>query len=441
MLHRVAWYCYELWRNQWLRPADLVKLQEKRLREIVHHSYDNVPLYKEKLDASGVKPGDIRSLADLQKLPFTTKQEIREGIPDRSIARGFGKGNCIRASTSGTSGGRMPVYYDKRFWDYCMAAWVFRKQWAIGVEPWQKVLIVTYGGPIDHHQNGGEEAAPPKTESRGYVSLGPAVRLIRDRRRTVTIASDADRILTEILSFRPKLIRGSPSYLRLLAEAMDERGVEGLADTVLRTEGELADYETRRYLETSFNCDVYDEYSSWDCGNGAWECTRKEGYHIDADMLIMEVMKGNEQASPGERGEIVVTNLLNYAMPLIRYKIGDIGALDDRACPCGRGLPLLKSVEGRKADCLALSNGRLVTPRTIMTAIQGTPGVSRYQVVQEGSNKVRIVLMRRNLDPEISMRDLSARCQEALGADVEIEVTNAGRNDLKAKYRPVISKL
>ncbi|MGP8056086.1 MAG: phenylacetate--CoA ligase family protein [Nitrososphaerales archaeon] len=442
MLHRVLWYCYELSRNQWLGSVELKQLQEKRLRDITTHAYNNVPLYKEKFDAQGIRPEHIRSLEDVQKLPFTTKQEVRDGIPDRSMARGSDLGDCIRASTSGTSGGPMAVFYDKRFMDYCMAAWRFRKRLAIGVKPWQKVMVIGYGGLIapkkDQDQSG--ELARMKRKSQGRESLGPIVHLLRDREKRVTVGSDANEVLTQILKFDPKLIRGTPSYLRLLAEAMAERGIEGLGDKVVRTEGEVTDEETRKYLESSFKCKVFDEYSSWDFGNGAWQCTKREGYHIDADLLILEVVRGNERVSPGERGEIVVTNLLNYAMPLIRYRVGDIGVLDGKTCSCGRGLPLLKSIEGREADCFTLPGGQLITPRTIMTVIQGTPGVSRYQAVQESMNQVRIELMRRGNEPEVSKDELVARCHSILGEDMEIEVSITDRKNLKAKFRPVISK-
>jgi len=442
VLHRVLWYCNELSRNQWLGSVELKQLQEKRLRDITNHAYNNVPLYKEKFDALGIEPEDIRSLEDVQKLPFTTKQEVRNGIPDRSMTRGSDLGDCIRASTSGTSGGPMAVFYDKRFMDYCMAAWRFRKRLAIGVKPWQKVMVIGYGGLIapKKGQDQSGEMARMKRKSQGRESLGPIVHLLRDREKRVTVGSDANEVLTQILEFDPKLIRGTPSYLRLLAEAMAERGIEGLGDRVVRTEGEVTDEETRRYLESSFKCKVFDEYSSWDFGNGAWQCTKREGYHIDADLLILEVVRGNEQVSPGERGEIVVTNLLNYAMPLIRYRVGDIGVLDDKTCSCGRGLPLLKSIEGREADCFTLPSGQLVTPRTIMTVIQGTPGVSRYQAVQESMNQVRIELMRRGNEPDVSKDELVARCHNILGEDIEIEVSITDRKNLKAKFRPVISK-
>ena len=209
----------------------------------------------------------------------------------------------------------------------------------------------------------------------------------------------------------------------------------------MRTEGEVTDEETRKYLEASFGVQVYDEYSSWDFGNGAWQCVRREGYHIDADLVLFEVVRGDEKLSAGKSGELVVTNLMNYAMPLIRYRVGDIAVLDEKICSCGRVLPMLKSIDGRKPDCFILSSGREVTPRAIMTAIQGTSGVSRYQAVQESTDRVRIELMRKGNELPVSTDELVNRCHNILGNDVTIEVSISDRKNLKAKFRPVISKL
>jgi phenylacetate-coenzyme A ligase PaaK-like adenylate-forming protein len=155
------------------------------LKDIINHAYNNVPLYREKFDSQGIKPEHIGSLEDIRKLPFTTKQEVRNGIPDRSMARGFDLGDCIQTSTSGTSGGPMPVFYDKRFMDYCMAAWRFRKRLAIGVKPWQKVMVIEYGGLAaprkDQNQSG--EMARIKRKSQGRESLGPIVHLLRGREK------------------------------------------------------------------------------------------------------------------------------------------------------------------------------------------------------------------------------------------------------------------
>lgn len=273
MFPRILWYCYEILKNERLKPDELKRLQTKRLRTLLKHSYQNVPLYHKKFKSACIKPEDIKSVEDLSKLPFTTKQEIRNGMSDESIAKGYLLKDCVRVSTSGTSGGPMPVYYDKRYLDYCMANWRCRRPMAIGVKPWEKTLLIEYSLPQFNRQGGSSrgESYKAKTKSRDRTALGPIVYLLRNRRRKVYIWYTAENVLAEIIRFKPKLIRGTPSYLRLVAEAMADKGIENLSSTVVRTEGEVTDEVTRKYLEKAFKCEVFDEYSTWDFGIGAWE--------------------------------------------------------------------------------------------------------------------------------------------------------------------------
>jgi len=443
MISRVLWHCYELSRNQWLKPDELRKLQEKRLKAIIRHAYEKVPLYHSKLNSAGLKPGDIKTIGDLNKIPFVTKQEVGDGIPSQSIAKGHGLEDCVQASTSGTSGGPMPVFYDKRFLDYSVANWYFRKIMAIGLSPLDKMVSIEYGSsePNTVNRESTKVNRGSKPKSMGRIALGPVASLLRRLRKRICIADNAEEVLEEIVKFQPRLIDGNTSYLRVIAETILDKGVRQVHPKAIRGDGEVLDEPTRKFLETVFECAVFDEYSAWDFGHGAWECVKREGYHIDADLLIMEIIRDGEPAAPGEPGETVVTGLLNYAMPLIRYRVGDVGILGEDMCSCGRGLPLLKSVEGRMIDCFRLPNGRIVTPKVIMAAIQGCPGVSRYQAVQESTSRVTIELMRRKNDPQVSVEELAARCREILGDDVEIEVFMGDRKNLKAKFRPVVSRL
>lgn len=437
MLSRVLWFCCELLRNQWFKPTRLKRLQENRLKTILKHVYANVPLYHDKFDLVGIKPDNIATMDDLTKLPFITKQEVREGIPARSIARGYETKECIRVRTSGTTGGPMPIFWDQRFFDYCIANWDFRRLMAIGINRLDKFIeIHARGSPHSHLDVPGE-----KRKALWRYLFGSVVSSLQRRRRRIDVGDSAEEVIPDILEFQPKIIDGTLSYLRLIAEAMADKGIEIPNLKAVRSDGEVLDQFTRRFLESSFGCKVFDEYSTWDFGNGAWECKRREGYHIDADMLILEIVRDNEVVAPGERGEIVVTCLLNYAMPLIRYRTGDIGVLDEKMCSCGRSLPLLKSVEGRKVDCFSLANGGMVSPKVIMSAVQGTRGVSRYQVVQKSVDKVSIELMKRENEPEVSSEELMTRLRAILGEDVKIEVIVSGRKRLKVKFRPVISEL
>ncbi len=438
VLSRVLWYFYELLRNQWLKPNELVRLQEKRLKAILRYVYENVPLYREKFESKGMRPEDIKTLEDLSKLPFTTKQEIRSGIPDQSISREYDVNECIKVHTSGTTGGPMPVFYDKRFYDYCIANWEGRRLMSIGINRFDKFMAVSH--PYIYAEHPAERNDNVKRKV-WRLAFGPLVSFLRSRRKTVYFKDDVESVIADIVKFQPKMIDGTLSYLRVLAEALVNRGLDFPNLEVVRSDGEVLDEFTRRFLESSFKCKVFDEYSTWDFGHGAWECERREGYHIDADFLILEIVRNNEQAALGERGEIVVTGLLNYAMPLIRYRVGDIGVFDHEMCSCGRGLPLLKSIDGRKVDCFTLPNSRIVSPKIIISAVQVTSGVSRYQIVQKSRNKITVELMRRKNDQDVSTDELLARCHAVLGNNVEIEVFVSDRKGLKVKFRPVISEL
>ncbi|MGD0494751.1 MAG: hypothetical protein ABSB28_01770 [Candidatus Bathyarchaeia archaeon] len=434
--------CYELSRNQWLKETELQKLQEKRLRAIVKHAYENVPLFRRKFDRAGLKPTSVQGLEDLTKLPLTTKQEIRAGIPHESISKKQDFNEYLCVSTSGTSGGPMPVFYDDRFMEYSVANWYFRKYNAIGIKPWEKVMRVEYSMPEPTvlHGKKKEENHEFKPRSITRTALGTtSYGLLQRRQATVYIKHGGEDVLPQIVKFKPSLLRANSSYLRLIAETMADRGIS-LNPKAVRTSGEVTDESAREYLESAFGCKVFDEYSTWDSGHGAWQCKKREGYHVDADFLIMEILRNGEPAAPGEHGEIVVTGLLNYAMPLIRYRVGDVGIMDDEKCSCGRGFPLLKSIEGRIVDCFTLPNGTSVPPKVLMNVVQGTHGVSKYQVVQESRNKFTVCLMRKENDPDVSIKELTANLQEVLGHDVEIEVFVGGRENLKAKFRPVISK-
>jgi len=440
MLARFLWYCYQLSRTQWLKPPELRKLQRKRLRAILKHVYENVPLYRGKFDSVGLKPGDVKTVEDLSKLPFTTKQEIWKGIPSKSIARGYNLDDCVRVSTSGTSGGPMPVYHDKRFRDYISAS-LYKLRRAVGISPLDKTFRIQFWGALPKDKNKKEKPSRRKHKSRWKTTLGPAYYLLRGLQKTSYITYDANEIISDIIEYQPKVISANPSYLRLLAEAITDMGIKEFRPKVLRSSGEVLDEPTRRFLEASFGCEVFDSYWSNETGCISWECKRKEGQHINADLLALEIIRDGEPVGPGELGEIVITGFMNYAMPLIRYRVGDLGILDDELCSCGRGLPLLKSVEGRAIDCFTLPNGRKVTPKTIMTTIQGITGVSRYQAVQESLGKVTIELMRREGDLPVDVEELVARCRKVFGDNVEVEVFFGDRKGLKAKFRPVISKL
>ncbi len=433
MLTRLIQYCIELTRNQWLRNKDLRELQDKRLAAIVKHAYENVELYRRKWDEAGVTPRDIRGVDDLVKLPHVTKKEILNEMEKGYFARGYFFEDCLRKTTSGTSGGPMSVYYDERFWDYVVAAY-YRLRMAVGFKPWYKCFRI-WGQPLSLSDGPSDY----KRRSHYRNALGFSHFFLKRLQKTVFMEDTADEIVGQILDFKPDVLAGCPSYLRLVAEKLEENG-QRLGIKLILTGGEVLDDFTRRFLEKSFSCNVFDPYWANEIGSISWECEKREGQHINADLLVLETIRAGESVSPGEIGEIVITNLMNYALPLIRYHTGDVGVLGHELCSCGRNLPILKSLEGRDVDCFTLANGQRITPKAIIHAIQGAYGVSRFQAVQQTPNKVTIELMRRGKDPDVSVSELISRCKEILGDDMEIQVTIRDRYMLRSKFRPVISK-
>jgi phenylacetate-CoA ligase len=255
------WYCHQLSRSQWLKPADMDRLQRKRLKALLKHAYENVPLYHEKFDSAGVKPDDINSMEDLSKLPFTTKSEINSGMPDKVIAKGYKVSELIKMPTSGTSGGPMPVYYDKRFWNYTSAAY-YRLRRALGINPWDKCFQIHFWGPMPKSSDASKEGTGKKNKSRWQFSLGPLYSMFKRFQKTAFITYDADDIILDIINYQPKVLSGNPSYLRLIAETLTDKGIGKIRPKLLRCSGEVLDEPTRKFLEISFGCNVFDSYWS-----------------------------------------------------------------------------------------------------------------------------------------------------------------------------------
>lgn len=427
---------------EYLTREELKRVQEKRLRAIVNHAYRNTRFWHEWFDSSGIKPSDIQRIEDLVKLPVCTKQDLlRRPIEDRLAED---PANCVRISTSGTTGGPMPVYQSKEYNDYVSASSRFRLRRALGFGLFDKILGIHFKIPkkvSTEHGGRMEHGNARRQQILGMASpiLGP---IVDHYNKKVFLSYSIEEVLPEIIEFKPHVIRGSVSYLRLLAEAVRERGVKGIEPKVLTAGGEVFDENSRRFLEDTFSCNAYDVYGAFDIGPLAYECREKVGMHIWADALVMEILKDGQQVAPGEAGDVVVTGLLNDAMPMLRYRLGDIGVPSDDPCPCGRTLPMLKSVEGRAEDHLTRSRGGTVSPMLIVSLMHSIIDLPRCQVVQEALNRFRLrvfVQGQREIQPSVSK--FLVELQRVLGDDVTIDVSVEKPERLRAKFRPVVSLL
>lgn len=349
----------------------LSELQLKRLKKTVKSVYNNVPLYRKRFDEAGIRPSDVKSLDDVAKLPFTKKTDLRDNYPFGMFAVPMEKINRIHAS-SGTSGKSTVVGYTKNdldIWADLMA----RCFYMVGVRPGDVFQnAANYGlftGGLGIHA--GAERLGCVTVPAGTGSTQKQIEMIRD--------------------FNVKAMHCTPSYALYIAETCKKLGIEpgSLPLKIGLFGAEPWSANTRRELEKSFGIKAYDSYGlSEMMGPGvAFECKEQNGLHIWEDAFIVEVLdKNDEPCAPGEKGELVLTTLVKEALPMIRYRTGDITTIMTDECPCGRTSLRLNKFYGRKDDMLII-RGLNVFPSQIEHILMDMPEVGEYfQVVLERVN-------------------------------------------------------
>lgn len=343
-------------RNLRLKTPILQMLQNKKLIRIIKHAYNNTPYYHRKFDEAGVKLSDIKSVSDIVKIPFTTKFEIQSNLNDVT-ARNMDMNKCRRTTTTGSTGIPLTVFIDRRSANIHDAVWV-RAHLERGLNFFDKIAVIR---------------TPRSFRKRGnfYDKLGFI------KRKYISVYDNPEVQLNLLKEFNPDVIRSYPSALATLAFICKRDFYEGNTRLIF-TSADLLEGAIRKLISSTFQGELYDNYSCNEVALIAWECKRHSGYHVNVDTLLVEFLKNGEPVSDGERGEIVITDLTNKAMPLIRYKIGDLGVLSDEQCSCGITLPLMKVIEGRKDDFIQTLDGRIISPhqfKRILKDIFGCLGV------------------------------------------------------------------
>ena len=393
---------YRLMRNLHMKKADLVEHQNKCLRRVVRHAYDSVPFYRRKYDEAGVKPEDIKTVEDLSKLPIISKSDIRQSMND-VISSDYSVDSLRVLSTSGSTGQPLHVYISKAE-DGFRKAKHLRANYSCGHKFSNRWLTVT-------------------SPSHFSEVSGIQMRLRFYSPKFVSVFWDADKQLSVIGKFKPEILDGYSSSLSLLAREVRKKGVSGINPRIIFGGAELIDDVSRNVIEEVFEAPFYDQYATIEFERMAWQCPERLGYHIDADSLIMQgVDEGGDEVAAGERGEIVCTSLFNFAMPLIRYRVGDVGVFSDEDCPCGRTLPLLKRIEGRCDSLLVLPDGRVLSPRAITVAMGSfrlNKYIEQFRIVQETKDCIEITLKLggSSMDKGVMEKEIVAHFKSMLGLE------------------------
>ena len=377
--------------NQWRPIEELRALRWRKLQALLAHAFEHVPFYRTRWSQHGVDPRRFRSESDLVDLPVVTKPELLAGqAEDRfglSQRPGF---ELVR--TSGTTGPRFAVpatvsSFQAKYAGHLRQMYV--SGWRLGM----RSMSLYYSA---HPQFQGRYTGRPERDS--FTWLRRVALRVAHRRRALTpywpARSGDERFpamwYRGLRRWRPVLFETMELNLPVLRDYIEARDLPRLRIPITYVLGTLGP-ELRRALEACFQTEIFDRYSPHEMEGIAFGCRLHRGMHVAIDSFHVEFLDDEgRRAAPGETAHLVITDLDSELMPLIRYRIGDLGADDDQPCPCGRGLPMMTAIQGRAADRFDLHDGRTVPPARIAVTVQDDEAVSLFQVVQAPSRAITL---------------------------------------------------
>jgi len=417
-------------RTQWDSPAVIRARQQAALAGIVRHAYKMAPFWRERLVRSGISSDGNVSFDSLRAVPLLTKDDLRRH-GSHMLSSDVQRSELIRRSTSGSTGTPVEVFaHDSR--QQWTRACVLRSDewsgWRLGER-----MGALWGNPeyLKHGWRGRVRNA--LLERITYLDT-----LKMDMRAMAKFAARLRRR-------PPSLLFGHAHSLYLFAQFLKARAEADIRPRgIISSAMVLHDWE-RRTIEEVFRCAVTNRYGCEEVGLIACQCELHEALHINADCVYVEVLRSDgTAAAPDEPGMIVVTDLVNRAMPIIRYQVGDMGVLSDRQCPCGRGLPLLEKVEGRIADYVVTPRGELISGISLTEnfAVM-VPGLAQLQIVQEEVDRFVFRIVKAPDFGQQSLETIRALVAERFGPGVRHECDFVDRipQEPSGKYRFCISKV
>lgn len=413
-------------------PESLRKLQSEKLVKLINYVYDRSPFYRKRFEEAGIKPEDIRSIDDLTKLPFTFKKDLRDTyptgmfcVPPKDVVR-------IHAS-SGTTGKPTVVGYTENDLD-CWSESLARAMTSAGLNG-DDIIQVSYGyglftGGLGAHY--GSEKIGATTVPAGTGNSERQIMLMQDLGVTGICCT--------------------PSYFSHLIEVAANMGVDFRKDTKLRVGlfgAEPWSEELRKHIEERSGIKAYDIFGTSELSGPLFtDCEKQNGIHIWGDMFIVEVVdpKTGKQVPDGEKGELVVTTLTKEALPLIRYRVGDLTSMTHETCACGRTHPRILRLTGRTDD-MTIVRGINVFPGQVEAVLLATPGVTpNFRILIDRVHEldtmtVQVELNEENFSEKMSdlfslKSEIERKLQSILNLSAKVEFVEIGtipRYEGKAK--------
>jgi phenylacetate-CoA ligase len=414
--------------TQWWPAERLQALQVERLRALLVDAGRHVPYYRDLFRERGFDPAGIKSLADLQRLPFLTKPLIRTHTDALKHERAR---DLARFNTGGSSGEPLIFFIGKERVSHDVAAkWRATRWWGVDIGDPE---IVVWGSPIEL---GAQDRVRAWRDKLLRTELIPAFEMSEAK---------LDSFIATIRRKRPKMLFGYPSALSHIARHAEKRGqrMDDLGVRVAFCTSERLYDDQRESISRVFGCKVANGYGGRDAGFIAHECP-SGGMHLTAEDIVVEIVDASGRVLPaGQAGEIVISHLATKDFPFIRYRTGDVAVLDDRKCNCKRGLPVIKEIQGRTTDFVVAADGTVLHGLALIYILRDLPGVKQFKIVQESLQSTRVLVVPEMLLSKAVLADISQKFRARLGAEVEVifEQLEEIPGEPSGKFRYVVSRV
>lgn len=418
----------KLIQNQWKTYEQLKVEQEEKLKLMIEYAYTNVPYYRKVFAKLKITPRDIKKIEDLQILPVITKDIIKENWEDFK-PNNLSKIKYYNRSTGGSTG--TPFKYRlSRFDRFLIGAMLYRGWGYAGFKLGDKMVFL-----------GGSSLAITK-----YSLLKKKA---HEFTRNIRMLSSFDMSENEMLkyvqiinSFKPKYIYGYASSIYFFSKWIEQNNINIYQPYAIFTTAEKLFNNMRKTISKAFSCDVYDTYGVNDGGVSAFECEEHNGLHIDMERAVLEVVDQDGYQLESGQGNIIATNLNNFAMPFIRYNTGDVGYLSSDSCSCKRGYKLLKEINGRQQEILKTPEGKYVHGSFFSHIFWQMDNIKEFQIIQKSLDRLIVkIIPEDNFDKqqlEEIKRIVRSKSREW---QVEFELTKTLPRTSAGKYKYVINEV
>jgi phenylacetate-CoA ligase len=427
-MYRTAWKIYwKLKRNLRRSASEVQEESWQRFRRLVEYAYHHVPLYKKLYDRSDFHPDQLHEPADIRKIPCTDKALFQKTPLQERLADDYPVSRLIRRRTSGSTGSPLDVYYtaEDRIYRTLM-----------------HLRILFHNGMRLRDRMAHISDSRHATDERySFQKFGF---LAKD---FIYAADPVEKQLQDLQAIRPAVIYSYASSMVLLAAEIEKQTTRPIQPRLVFTTGELLTEADRQRINRAFNVELKDIYGLVEMGDVAWQCAEVNGYHLNMDSFYAEV---DESGSRGiTSGPLVITNLHSWAMPFIRYQVGDVISLPDplqqagdaSRCPCGCNFPRIRVIQGRADDWLYSADGRRISP--LIFIIASIPGVQQYRMIQEAYDRLVVQILPGEGFRQETLKKVTEHVLQVMGSGIKVEAVPVDSlpKETSGKMRRVISKI